>query len=318
MTPKEGRQWPVRVAFVLIVILLLFTAVLAPLVVGNVVLTVLGSPQDQLYVISTTPHREAAPTHTDMFIQIVALEEARGRVTLQLAGYHICETACNWSDRISLYSLWDVAQLEGLPPSASITLTPSRNAAIQEVQLPVRGQPVRYPFDSYQIRLGIGLERVFPDGTSQTVPPDEARRQLFLAIQPRLAQQTIDAPVPLDTQQIGASGAPGEYVYATTLTIHRQFYLRVLTIVLVVLIAAASVYAVFLRAFQELIINVGGLILGIWGIRGILTPASVNYITAIDLSLSVVILFLLGAVTVRALLYVGARGGRSAIWRLRK
>jgi hypothetical protein len=139
-----------------------------------------------------------------------------------------------------------------------------------------------------------------------------------VAVQPRLAQQTIRFPETPKADQSGASETPGEYLYATTLTIRRQFYLQVLTIVLVALIAAASVYADFLRGFQDLILNVGGLILGIWGIRGILTPYAVNYITAIDLSLSVVILFLLGAVTVRALLYVGARGGWSAFRRLRK
>jgi hypothetical protein len=73
MTETAGRQWPTRVTFILIVLLLLFTAVLAPLVVGNVVVTVLGSPQDQVFVITKTPHSEAAPTHTDLFTQIVAL-----------------------------------------------------------------------------------------------------------------------------------------------------------------------------------------------------------------------------------------------------
>jgi hypothetical protein len=67
------------------------------------------------------------------------------------------------------------------------------------------------------------------------------------------------------------------------------------------LVTAAAAYAVFLRPFQDLIINAGGLILGIWGIRGILTPSRVQYVTAVDLSLAVVIIFLLGAITLRAL-----------------
>ncbi len=50
--------------------------------------------------------------------------------------------------------------------------------------------------------------------------------------------------------------------------------------------------------------NSGALVLGVWGIRAILTPSNIYYITAIDLALSVVIIFLLGAITVRALLFV--------------
>ena len=84
------------------------------------------------------------------------------------------------------------------------------------------------------------------------------------------------------------------------------------------LIAAAAIYAVFLRPFQELVINVGGLILGIWGIRSILTPTSVTYITAVDLSLSVVILFLLGAITVRALRHVHEHGQWPTFRRVRQ
>jgi hypothetical protein len=308
MASIPRRHWHNRVAFVLIAILLLFTAVLLPLALGSVVSHVLGAPQGQVFVLSTTPHRDAAPTHMDLFVQVMALDEVRGQVTLQVVGYHICDPACDWSDQVHLYSLWDVTDLEGLPPSASITFPPSTYATTQTVQLPVRGQPVRYPFDTYELRLGIALARLFPDGASQSLPPDEARRHLFVALRPLLAQQTMDPPVPLAAQQSGSHGAPVEYVYATTLTIHRLLYLQVLAVLLVVLIAAAAVYAVFLRPFQDLVINVGGLILGIWGIRGVLTPTSVTYITAIDLSLSVVILFLLGAITVRALLHAHARG----------
>ena len=89
---------------------------------------------------------------------------------------------------------------------------------------------------------------------------------------------------------------------------YRLLHLQVLAVLLVLLVAAAALCAVFLRPFQDLVINVGSLILGIWGIRSILTPSSVSYLTALDLSLSVVILFLLGAITVRALLHVHERG----------
>jgi hypothetical protein len=75
---------------------------------------------------------------------------------------------------------------------------------------------------------------------------------------------------------------------------------------------------VFLRPFEDLVINAGGLILGIWGIRAVLVPYKVQYITAVDLSLSVVILFLLGAITVLALLHVYKRGGFPALHKIRE
>ena len=66
-------------------------------------------------------------------------------------------------------------------------------------------------------------------------------------------------------------------------------------------------YAVFMRPLDDLVINCGGLILGVWGIRSILSPSNPAYLTAVDLALSVVILFLLGAITMRALQHVHRR-----------
>jgi hypothetical protein len=46
----------------------------------------------------------------------------------------------------------------------------------------------------------------------------------------------------------------------------------------------------------------------VWGIRSILVPASINYITAVDLALSMVIIFVLGALMIRALVFVHDQG----------
>jgi len=43
------------------------------------------------------------------------------------------------------------------------------------------------------------------------------------------------------------------------------------------------------------------------GDRAILTPGNLYYLTAVDLALSVVIIFLLGAITVRALMHIHDR-----------
>ena len=78
--------------------------------------------------------------------------------------------------------------------------------------------------------------------------------------------------------------------------------------VLVLLIAAAAAYAVFLRPLQDLVVNSGALVLGVWGIRAILTPGNLYYLTSIDVALSIVIIFLLGAITVRALVFIHDEG----------
>jgi ABC-type multidrug transport system fused ATPase/permease subunit len=80
-----------------------------------------------------------------------------------------------------------------------------------------------------------------------------------------------------------------------------------LTVFLVVLVSAAAAYAVFLRPLNELVLNAGALVLGVWGIRAILLGANVPGFTVVDLSLMVVILFLLLAITWRALYFFHER-----------
>ena len=261
----------------------------------------LGPTEGDQFVVSSLPRSAAAPTHTDLDVSVVALDEVQQRVTLQVTGYHVCQPACSWNDRVRLFSLIHTPEQQELPPSASVTLPPSVDAVSQTVQLPLRGLPLRYPFDRYELRLGIMLERVQPDNTVESVPPAEAPSHLFVTVQERLPEHIMDAPVAVDPQTVQLPRASFPYVYVAALNFHRLLYVQVLAVLLVLLVTAAAAYAVFLRPFQDLIINAGGLILGIWGIRGILTPSRVQYVTAVDLSLAVVIIFLLGAITLRAL-----------------
>ena len=174
--------------------------------------------------------------------------------------------------------------------------------------MPARGHPTRYPFDTYQLWLGVVLQHVLPDGTVQTLTPDEARGHLFLSFQEQVPRQTMQPPQPVGTRDsVRPPSAPFGFLYVEILTLVRPLWLRVLAIMLVLLVAAAASYAVFMRPLHELVMNAGALVLGVWGIRQILTLASYPGLTAVDLSLSVVILFLLSAITVRALFFVYQR-----------
>jgi hypothetical protein len=138
-----------------------------------------------------------------------------------------------------------------------------------------------------------------------------------LTVQELLPRAVMSAGEQLDPASVHRSGDPLHYLLVQPLLFERPPYLRILALLLVVLIAAAASYAVFLRPLQDLIVNVGALVLGVWGIRAILIPTSVNYVTGVDLALSAVIIFLLGAITVKALLFVHDQGGMNLLRRRR-
>jgi len=77
-------------------------------------------------------------------------------------------------------------------------------------------------------------------------------------------------------------------------------------VVLILLIAAAAAYAVFLRPLHDLILSTGGLVIGVWGIRSILVPSNIAGRTGVDIALGLVILFLLGAMSIRVALLIFA------------
>jgi hypothetical protein len=126
-------------------------------------------------------------------------------------------------------------------------------------------------------------------------------------------------PVPMEPGDLGAQdNNPYGYLHVVGLTFARPLYMRMLAILLVLLVAAAAAYAAFMRPVHELVVNSGALVLGVWGVRSILTPQNLYYVTALDVSLSVVIILLLGAISVRALLFVHERGELHLLERVRR
>src|SRR5262249_23188876 len=135
-----------------------------------------------------------------------------------------------------------------------------------------------------------------------------ARGHLFMTLQEHLPREIMATPRFADPDSVSTPDDPYQLQVLTMLGFARPLDAQVLAILLVVLIAAAAAYAVFMRPLQDLVIGSGGVVLGVWGIRSILTPGTA-YRTMVDLALSAVILFLLGAITIRVLQYAHEKGG---------
>ena len=96
---------------------------------------------------------------------IIGLDESTGLLTIAVSGNRHCPGPCP-TTTMTLAALDDDAdQRRGLPPSASLTLQPADTVFSQSVQLPVRGKPSLYPFDTYTIWLGAGGVIKDADGT---------------------------------------------------------------------------------------------------------------------------------------------------------
>jgi hypothetical protein len=300
-----------RVALTVVCTIVLVLVALLPIAVGSAATHLVGLPYSHVFSL-TAPQGPPSASHTRLHVEIVALDPWSQMLTLSVSGHHTCPPGCDWQDQVVFFSLHvdtpvDALDAQGLPPSATVTLPPSTVQVTQTVTLPVSGQPTRYPFDSYDLRLGVVLRRVMSDGTVQVLTPAEADGHLSLTIRERLSLLTLGDPAGLDPRSLRVEQVPHDYLSVSQLTLHRPVWLPVLTIMLVLLIAAAAGYAVFMQRMHDLVIGAGGLVLGVWGVRTILVPGGITYTTAVELSLAVVLLFLLGGISVRVLLLLWER-----------
>src|SRR5215212_6208118 len=264
-----GQRHARRAGLVTLAIVSLFVLVLLPFGVTSVVRDILAPSSRNVYRV--LGQAQAAPTRSLLRLDIVALDEWDGTVTIRVSGTHICETACDWSDRLIFVSEdrsdTDLDLGEGLPPSATVTLPPASREVTRLITLPILGEPIRYPVDPYDLELGVIMERVYPDGRVEQLSPEAAVGHLFLSLRMRAPRATMGAPERLDPRSVVIRDY--QYVGLARLTFQRPLYLQVLSVLLVLLVTAAAAYAVFLRPLADLIGGAGALVLGVWGIRAV-------------------------------------------------
>ncbi len=308
-----------RIGFSAILLLLVVIAVVLPLAVSSAYASFATAQSDQRFSFtpSGTPH---AVTYNRLRLRVIGLDEWGGQATIQVSGAHICNPTCDHDARFLFVSvpLQNARQEDGLPPAGTVNYPPDAVESSADIKLPVTGNSILYPFDSYRLRLGVVMVRVFNDKTTQILTPKEADGHLFLTLRTHVARLDMDKPLTVDPASVRPNNSPYQYLYVEDLTFERPLYIKVLTILLVLLVSAAAAYAVFMRPFDQLVLNSGALVLGVWGIRAILLGTSVPGITAVDLALSVVILFMLVAITVRAMQYLARVGQVSMPHRRRR
>jgi hypothetical protein len=305
--PTPHRHW-YRLALGATILLVLGVLVMLPLAVRSMQ-EVLGRGPDPLYDLTTghgvTPAEAAAAEAEATYFNlgIVDLNADSGQITLAVSGNRNCAEACPALDLTFAALDDDADQRRGLPPSATLTLSPDDRVFSQSVTLPVRGQPSLYPFDRYLIWLGVGGTATQADGTSVELRPENLAGRAVVTFQNRIPDMIMDAPAPIAPDTVGAAADPFGFAAVQALTFERPAYLKVLAVVLVVLIAISASLALFTRGIDELALGFGGIILGVWGVRSVLMPQALSTVTAIDLALSWLILLLLLGLAVRAMLH---------------
>jgi len=303
--PKPRRQSAHRAALALTVAVAALVVAALPFAVRSMLGELFGEQHPTLYPIigrgevPPTSDASADTAHAYYNVAAVALDETDGSATFAVSGNRDCPATCPAVELTFLALDDNAAERRGLPPLATVAIAPEDRVFSQSVTLPVRGRPSLYPFDTYEIWLGVAVAVTAPDGT--LVYPDLATitARDTITLQSQVAQLVMETPRTIHPSRTVAATDPFALPLVEELRFRRPDYLKIMTALLILLIAVSGGVALTTRAIEELLLGIGTLIVGIWGIRSVLVSQPLPGGTAVDLALSFVILFLLLGLTIR-------------------
>lgn len=304
--PHRRARLGYRLAAILIGVLAIGVLVAFPIALYAMVSEVIDPTASRAWEIST-PQRPEVEGTLRVVLDTVAIEEVQRTIRFRVTAQITCpEDPCPWFDEIIFASNEEDSYLETtLPPFERLKITPEAPLSTT-ISLPVFGDPVQYPFDTYHMNLGFLMQRTFADGRQEVYTPAESTGRVVVTVEDAMARFRMAPPVVLAPEEVPVYYPSLNYSDVAELSFSRPVYTQALAVVLIALIASASVYAVFLRPLHDLLLGVGAIVLGVWGVRNILVPGQ-TFISVVDFALSTVILFVLGAVSVRAMVYFWRR-----------
>jgi hypothetical protein len=174
----------------------------------------------------------------------------------------------------------------------------------------MQGTPQLYPFDTYTLLFGLVISVTLPNGREEVIAdPGRVRERVSLTLEDQVVRLNMNPPLPVDPASVRSETDPVDFLLVDRLQWQRPLYLRIVTVLLVLLISASAIFALGLRSLHELVLGIGGIILGIWGVRSVVVQTELPDVTLIDLILAFVMLVLLLALSVRAARYFYVQSG---------
>jgi hypothetical protein len=148
-------------------------------------------------VVDFTDGDAIAADRSHVTIAVVDIDEAAQVATLSISGNRNCQTDCP-PPTLALFSLSDAARRRGLPPSVTLEFPAEDRLFTQSAQLPLRGNPNVYPFDRYELWLGLVIAATRPDSTIQIVQAADLRDRAVFTLQDNVAGLNMQPPVVVD------------------------------------------------------------------------------------------------------------------------
>ena len=236
----QGIQAKYLFSFILTMVVVILVLVMLPSTAVSMVQELRTQAEGQLFDMFTgkqVPVNSAmTPNQTFINVTVTNIDEAAMIASLTLSGHRECPIACP-ETTATFYSLGnDAARRRGLPPSTTVTVPADEGSYSFGVQLPIRGQPQRYPFDDYTLLLGIVVANTFPGGVTVPVTRAEvAAHTVSFTLEDLVTRLDMIPPQAVDPAAVRSPNDPTDFMLVDELQWQRPRYLRILTVLLVLL-----------------------------------------------------------------------------------
>ena len=308
-TPGSARsRRAYRAAFILTLILIAVTLVALPVALRSMVNTLFGATEDVVFslksgdAVSGTVVQAPPADRTFLNIEITEIDEGSSAASLVASGHRECTGECP-DLTFYLISLAADAGRSGMSPFAEVQVRDPTAGFTQPLQLPIDGNPSLYPFDVYDLQLGVSGVAINAAGTPTPLTPENFSDKLVVTIQDQVAEFTMEPPVDLALPDAAEADEYLDGIAGQDLLFRRPTYLQMLTVMLITLIGISGGLSLLTRSIDDLLIGVGGLILGVWGVRSVLMPQPMPTLSLVEIALSSVILMILLGLSVRTAIY---------------
>jgi len=295
-----------RFSLVLVVAALLSSLVilgLLPMAVQSIIKDIKGLSSEQQFFTKDLDDR--GQHFTDLEISIKEIDEMGQVATVEISGERSCVSPCgSFTDKVTFYGINEQTQKQrSHSKSASITIPDENTPVSAEIKLPFTGRLFLYPFDRYTFGVGVNIERTFVDKPAQMLNHGDIANSFELSFSENVSRMELKSFEKVNGAAFKPRNVKEPYLIAGVAEFERPMHLKIIVTMVVSMIVLISVYTMATRPFNELILDVGAIILGIFGARELVIKDFPSDTTLVDTVFGVIVLYNLVVVVFRSIPY---------------
>lgn len=250
--------------------------------------------EPQLYDVGGIPITEeiTMPAGTDPAIVTLTMQsinEEDMELTIDVSSIRSCPDPTCEPFSVLLYGLPGDRQSWTAGKRVAIAVPAGVGPFDGDALLPVGGRPELFPFDEYEIRLGMSIATVDDRGIERPLTIDQIEERgirfvfadLVDTMETRSVTRFDPAKSPTEIKALGLG-------YAMRFSMDRPNYVAVQTVMMLCVVVATMILTVLRKSFDQLIVGTTGVVIGVYGMRSFLIQTKYSGLTIVSMTLAIV------------------------------